>query len=88
MQTFICGSATDQEQVPDASDRAKLQLAGLCEKQITLPQDADGRHVADTLVRIYPKLHDGGGFKLLWTAESGGKDLQEIPVPEDTPWST
>ena len=80
--TFICCSATDQEQVPDANDRAKLQLAGLGEKRITFPQDANGRYFADTLVSVYPKLQGGGGFELMRTAESGGKDLQEIPVPE------
>ena len=70
----------DQDCVPDANERANLQIAGLGEKKVILPLESDSDNIYDELVDAFPKLRDGGGFELLKTQERS-KILSEIEVP-------
>jgi cyanate lyase len=63
--TFVCLASTEQSQVPDAQERASLQIAGLGEKRVSLLQFADVHDIYSELTYTYPKLYQSGGFELL-----------------------
>ena len=75
--TFVCLSDPDDDQPPDASERAKLLLAGLGEKKINVVAHGD---IRNDLLEEYPKLRAGGGFELL---RLRGRDLEAIPIPHE-----
>ena len=75
--TFVCLSDPDDAEPPDASERAKLLLAGLGEKKINVVAHGD---IRNDLLEEYPKLRAGGGFELL---RLRGRDLEVIPIPHE-----
>ncbi|XP_019853033.1 PREDICTED: uncharacterized protein LOC109582636 [Amphimedon queenslandica] len=77
---FVCLARVEQDIVPDSSERAVLQIAGLGEKKIQFPVDADSYYVYDELIASFPKLRNCGGFELLRTHDRS-KLLIEIEVP-------
>ena len=79
--TFVCLADRDTDEVPDSSERAQLQLAGLGEKRFPIAVDVDANELQ--LVYQYPKLKDAGGYELLRNPEGGGRDLQSTKVPAD-----
>lgn len=77
---FVCLARMEQDIVPDSSERAVLQIAGLGEKKLQFPIDADSYYIYDELVASFPKLRNSGGFELLRTHDRS-KVLIEIEVP-------
>jgi len=77
---FVALANSKQEVPPDASQRAKLQLAGLGERKVTLYIGGDARDVHDDLIAHFPKLAGAGGFELLTNL---GKKLDILPCPEN-----
>ena len=66
---------------PDQQRRAKLSLAGLGEKQISLFLYGDAEELNCELIDHYPKLAEGGGYELLRSSDKGGKELILLDVP-------
>ena len=79
--TFVCLSSREQEEVPDCNLRADLQMAGLGEKRISLPDYSDGYDIHIELTTHFPKLNNAGGYELLRLQEGGGKQLDIIACP-------
>lgn len=80
--TFVCLANSNQETLPDGDERARLQIAGLGEKKISLCSYSDAQDIYHDLLYHFPKLSDGGGFDLLRVPEGGGKQLDIITAPE------
>ena len=79
----MCLSSTQVNTPPDSQERAKLQIAGLGEKKISLDIHADAHDVYEELMCQFPKLLDGGGFELLRINDRGaGKMLEVISAPD------
>ena len=78
---FVCLSCPDQNEPPDSKTRAKLQLAGLGEKRLSLFHDGGPEELHEELMQQYPKLSSGGGYELL--RASGNRKLEIIPVPHE-----
>ena len=78
--TFVCLAFTDQDLIPESSERAWLHLAGLGEKKIQLSIDSDAHSIHSELFSQFPKLSNGGGYELL-RAEKGQKLLCVIDAP-------
>ena len=74
--TFVCLSHPDDTEPPDASERAKLLLAGLGERKVNLIAHGD---IREDLLTEYPKLRAGGGFELLRL--KAPRELDVIPIP-------
>lgn len=79
--TFFCLSKVDHYQIPDASERITLKLAGLGEKKFSVIESGSSKELQDELFRQYPKLIDAGGYELLRAPDQGGKELIPIEVP-------
>ncbi len=79
--TFVCLSRNDQEDVPDSDERGKLQMAGLGEKKLSIPLDANNSKINEELQYHFQKLQYAGGFEMLRLADSGLRLLQVIPIP-------
>ena len=79
--TFVCLAETDQDIVPDPSDRASLQMAGLGEKKIQFDGDSDAHGIHEELLSQFPKLRESGGYELMRTQDKGSKLLNVIDVP-------
>ena len=63
---FFCLSDTSQDRIPTtAAAKLMLEEAGLGEKRVMVPLDADAEAFHSLLLSSYPKLKDGGGFELL-----------------------
>ena len=77
---FVCLAHVEQDTVPESNERAMLQIAGLGEKKLQFPVDADSDFIYAELVANFPKLRDSGGFELLKTHDRS-KLLDEIDVP-------
>lgn len=79
--TFVCLSRHDQQVVPNSDERGHLQMAGLGEKKISIPIDADSGEIYSELYFHFTKLKNGGGFEMLRMADHGSKSLQVIAAP-------
>ena len=79
--TFVCLAHPNQDLVPDPSDQAILQIAGLGERKIRFDGDCDAHGIYCELLVQFPKLHDAGGYKLMRTHYKGSKLLNVIDVP-------
>ena len=79
--TFVCLGDTEQEVVPDPSDRALLQIAGLGEKKIQFDSDSGANGIHEEILSQFPKLKESGGYELMRTQEKGSKLLYVIDVP-------
>ena len=77
----MCLAETDQDIVPDPSDRASLQMAGLGEKKIQFDGDSDAHGIHEELLSQFPKLRESGGYELMRTQDKGSKFLNVIDVP-------
>ena len=78
--TFVCLSDPEDNEAPEANERAKLLLAGLGEKKISLLIHSSADDIKSQLFDEYPKLKAGGGFELL-RMRGHGRDLEVIPIP-------
>ena len=78
--TFVCLSDPEDNEPPNAVERAKLFLAGLGEKRINLLVHSGPEAIRDDLLGEFPKLRAGGGFELL-RLRPQGRELEEIPIP-------
>ena len=67
---------------PDMREKARLQIAGLGEKSITLDKFGDGCDVHDALMYRFPKLQNGGGYEVLRIFDASTKELEIIPAPQ------
>ena len=76
--SFVCLSSKEANIPPNSQERAQLQIAGLGEKRMSLDMHADARNVYDELMHQFPKLSDGGGFKLLRINDRGGAKILEV----------
>lgn len=76
--SFVCLCSTQANTPPDSQERARLQIAGLGEKKISLNIYADAHDVYDELMFQFPKLSDGGGFELLRINDRGGAKMLEV----------
>ena len=79
---YVCLSNCFDNSVPDSDERARLQMAGLGEKKITLYLCSEAYEINQELLFQFPKLSDGGGFELLRVPDCGGKQLDIIAIPE------
>ena len=79
MVFFVCLSDPEDNEAPEANERAKLLLAGLQEKKISLLIHGSA-DIKSQLFDEYPKLKGGGGFELL-QIRGHGRDLEVIPIP-------
>ena len=52
--TFVCLASTTQDTLPDAEQRATLQIADLGEKKITLPTSSDACEIYEDLLYHFP----------------------------------
>ena len=72
--TWVCLSRILDDEVPDASERAKLKLAGLGERRFAIDANATAQELTFELEFQFPKLKDSGGFELMRTMESGSRE--------------
>ena len=79
--TWVCLSRILDDEVPDASERAKLKLAGLGERRFAIDANATAQELTFELEFQFPKLKDSGGFELMRTMESGSREIQVIEMP-------
>lgn len=77
--TFVCLSIPTDDSPPDCMARAKLQMAGLGEKKVSIFLYGSSDELNDDLLEHYPKLSNGGGYELL--RQGVGKHLDLIPIP-------
>ena len=78
--TFVCLQDPEDNESPDAADRAKLLLAGLGEKKINLILHSGPEDFKAALMIEFPKLKAGGGFELL-RIRPQSRELDLIPIP-------
>lgn len=50
--TFVCLADTQQDWIPDGNQRAYLQIAGLGEKRITMPDISDAFNINELLIHF------------------------------------
>ena len=79
---FVCLSGADDEKVPTTQlARETLSLAGLGEKKVQVPDvDCTTEIFHETLMTVFPKLRNCGGFELLRCIPST-RILEVIPSP-------
>ena len=54
-----------QETIPDKVLKKRLNEAGLGERKVTFPKNADPKCLRDSLLKTFPKLEFAGGFDLM-----------------------
>ena len=62
--------------------KARLKIADLGQKSCSIALNADADELHDSLIKYFPKLHEGGGFELLQQRSNNSHQLQVIPVPQ------
>ena len=63
---FVCLPNVDCNTVPNRSEKASLQDAGLGDQRVVFTNKKGGHdHVKQTLESAYPKIKEGGGFQIL-----------------------
>ena len=67
--------------VPDQQTKAKLTLAGLGDKKISIFMHGDAEDIDAELNHHFPKLGQGGGYELLRCSDKGGRELLVIDMP-------
>lgn len=67
--------------VPDQQRKAKLNLAGLGDKKISIFLHGDAEDIDYEFNRNYPKLAEGGGYELLRCSDKGSRELVVIDMP-------
>ena len=67
--------------VPDQQSKAKLSLAGLGDKKISIFLYGDAEDIDYEFNSKYPKLAEGGGYELLRCSDKGGRELVAIDMP-------
>ena len=77
---FICLAKVGQTHVPTPLEKAELYRGGLGMKSLLLLEYGDPWEFHNEIMKMYPKLHDGGGYELLRTCGSS-RELNVIPPP-------
>ena len=67
--------------VPDQQMNAKLNLAGLGDKKISISLHGDEEETDYEFNRNYPKLAEGGGYELLRCSDKGSREVVVIDMP-------
>ena len=62
--------------------RAKLSLAGLGEKKISIFLYRDAEDIHHEFIHNFPQLAKGGGYELLQCSDRGGRELILIDMPK------
>ena len=68
--------------VPNQQMRAKLSLAGLGEKKISIFLHGDAEDIHHEFIHNFLKLARGGGYDLLRCSDRGGRELILIDRPK------
>ena len=71
--TWVCLSHTEDDAIPDVTERMNLKFAGLGERRFAVDAKATAQELYDELEFQFPKLKDGGGFELLRASKGGWK---------------
>eukprot|EP00118_Oscarella_pearsei_P020812 m.229766 g.229766 ORF g.229766 m.229766 type:complete len:446 (+) comp40049_c0_seq44:98-1435(+) len=74
---FVCLPRDDITQIPEPDLKLKMQKAGLGEKELVIPCDADSLQVHEIILQAFPALQSTG-YKLLRTTGHGRKSLEEF----------
>ena len=78
---FVCLANTEQDVMPDASERIPLSMAGLGEAKIVFNKDGNAIHVHGKILETFPALGEAGGYEILRKQEGNTKQLMQIPHP-------
>ena len=77
MIKFFCLSSTTQQDVQSNEEKQQLLVAGLGEKNPTLPGEGNANDVIVGLKGTFPKLNDSGGYEFMHT-KPGSRELNVI----------
>ena len=80
-RTFVCLADSEQDVIPDASERIRLSMAGLGEAKIVFNKDGNALHVHEKIIESFPALAEAGGYEILRKLEGSTKRLMQIPHP-------
>ena len=80
-RTFVCLVDSEQDVIPDASERIRLSMAGLGEAKIVFNKDGNALHVHEKIIESFSALAEGGGYEMLRKLEGSTKWLMQIPHP-------
>lgn len=72
---------SDQDFIPDASERIQLSCAGLGEAKIVFNKEGNALHVHEKITETFPALGEAGGYELLRKPEGNTKRFIQIPHP-------
>lgn len=79
---FFCLASTTQHDVPSSEEKQQLLVAGLGEKKVTLPEEANANDVRLGLKETFPKLKDSGGYEFMH-AKPSSRQLNVIREGEN-----
>lgn len=83
-QKFLCLACTDSVRVPHAVHKCLLEVAGLGERKIVIPDiDYCLTEFNEEIIKAFPKLAGAGGFEFLRCVPNT-RDLELIEYDEST----
>ena len=60
---FACLASSEQDVMPDASEKIRLSMAGLGEAKIVFNKDGKALHVHEKILENGPALGEAGGMR-------------------------